>query len=161
MLRSLGIPARVAVGYTGGRYDAGRKAYLVLDRDAHSWVEVWFPGEGWLPFDPTPGRSVPNPASVSSPDYAPSRIDVDLGGLVGRPSRPGTPRRPRPQPETPAPEQPRRRRPGRRARLGGGGGGSVWQWVLARPRRAAGRRPAPAAGRRRRGRLATATSATR
>ena len=72
MLRTLGIPARVAVGYTGGRFDTGIDRYVVLDRDAHSWVEVYFPGQGWLPFDPTPGRSAPNPASVSSPDYAPS-----------------------------------------------------------------------------------------
>ena len=63
MLRTLGIPARVAVGYTGGRFDPGIDRYVVLDRDAHSWVEVWFPGQGWLPFDPTPGRSAPNPAS--------------------------------------------------------------------------------------------------
>lgn len=54
MLRYLGIPARVAVGFSGGEYDAGRRAWLVTDRDAHAWVEVWFKGYGWLPFDPTP-----------------------------------------------------------------------------------------------------------
>ncbi len=46
MLRSLGIPARVAVGYTGGRFDAKADAWVVTDRDAHSWVEVWLAGRG-------------------------------------------------------------------------------------------------------------------
>jgi hypothetical protein len=54
MLRYLGIPARVAVGFAGGTYDASANAWLVTDRDAHAWVEVWFKGFGWLPFDPTP-----------------------------------------------------------------------------------------------------------
>ena len=87
MLRTVGIPARVAVGYTGGTFDSDSDRYRVLDRDAHSWVEVWFDGYGWLPFDPTPGRSAPNPASVSSPDYNPTPIDIDLGGLAGRGGR--------------------------------------------------------------------------
>lgn len=54
MLRYLGVPARVAVGFAGGTYSQGRRAWLVTDRDAHAWVEVWFKGYGWLPFDPTP-----------------------------------------------------------------------------------------------------------
>jgi protein-glutamine gamma-glutamyltransferase len=54
MLRFLGIPARVAAGFTSGtREDGGWK---VTDHNAHAWVEVWFEGYGWLPFDPTPGR---------------------------------------------------------------------------------------------------------
>jgi transglutaminase-like putative cysteine protease len=56
MLRLLGIPARVAVGFTSGRYDGNRTRWTVTDHDAHAWVEVWFDGWGWLPFDPTPGR---------------------------------------------------------------------------------------------------------
>jgi transglutaminase-like putative cysteine protease len=56
MLRYLGIPARVAAGFTSGKYDAGSGTWTVSDRDAHAWVEVWFRGYGWLPFDPTPGR---------------------------------------------------------------------------------------------------------
>ena len=54
MLRFLGIPARVAVGFTSGRQDDG--TWVVTDHDAHAWVEVWFRGIGWIPFDPTPGR---------------------------------------------------------------------------------------------------------
>jgi len=56
MLRYLGIPARVAAGFTSGTYDADNGTWRVNDRNAHTWVEVWFHGYGWLPFDPTPGR---------------------------------------------------------------------------------------------------------
>jgi len=56
MLRYLGIPARVAAGFTSGAYDAEKGTWRVNDRNAHTWVEVWFKGYGWLPFDPTPGR---------------------------------------------------------------------------------------------------------
>ena len=54
MLRLLGVPARVAVGFTSGTRDGD--AWVVTDREAHAWVEVWFAGQGWVPFDPTPGR---------------------------------------------------------------------------------------------------------
>ncbi len=80
MLRTLGIPSRVVVGYTGGRFDPGSGTWVVIDRDAHSWVEVYFSGVGWVPFDPTPGRAVTGRASVSSPDYAPQR---DLAATAG------------------------------------------------------------------------------
>ena len=56
MLRYLGIPARVAAGFTSGSYDAEERRWTVTDHEAHTWVEVWFNGWGWLPFDPTPGR---------------------------------------------------------------------------------------------------------
>jgi hypothetical protein len=54
MLRYLGIPARVAVGFAGGTYDPPQHLWNISDREAHAWVEVWFKGYGWLPFDPTP-----------------------------------------------------------------------------------------------------------
>lgn len=53
MLRMLGIPARVAAGFSPGRPD-GPDRYVVRDREAHSWVEAYFTGIGWVPFDPTP-----------------------------------------------------------------------------------------------------------
>ena len=56
MLRLLGVPSRVAAGFVPGDYDETLERWTVTDRDAHTWVEVWFPGFGWLPFDPTPGR---------------------------------------------------------------------------------------------------------
>ena len=132
MLRSLGIPARVAIGYTGGRFDAAQERYVVLDRDAHSWVEVWFPGYGWLPFDPTPGRSAPNPASVSSPDYAPTPFEVDLGGLVDAAVDPGTsetPSTPDATTTTPEATTPDAASGG----SGSGGGGGDGRWVFLAP----------------------------
>ena len=57
MLRMAGIPARVAAGFSPGSYDKDTDEYRVRDLDAHSWVEVWFTGIGWVPFDPTPARA--------------------------------------------------------------------------------------------------------
>ncbi|HET9243982.1 MAG TPA: transglutaminaseTgpA domain-containing protein, partial [Gaiella sp.] len=54
MLRLLGVPSRVAVGFTAGTWKAG--VWTVTDHQAHAWVEAWFDGFGWLAFDPTPGR---------------------------------------------------------------------------------------------------------
>ena len=58
MARSLGIPARVAVGYTPGlvQPDGTRS---VLGKNSHAWPEIWFDGLGWVPFEPTPGRGEP------------------------------------------------------------------------------------------------------
>jgi protein-glutamine gamma-glutamyltransferase len=57
MLRMLGIPARVAAGFSPGSYNRDTEEYRVRDLDAHSWVEVYFTGVGWVPFDPTPIRA--------------------------------------------------------------------------------------------------------
>jgi transglutaminase-like putative cysteine protease len=57
MLRMLGIPARVAAGFDPGIYDPHTSQSRVRALDAHSWVEVYFAGIGWVPFDPTPPRT--------------------------------------------------------------------------------------------------------
>ncbi|MGF1595770.1 MAG: transglutaminaseTgpA domain-containing protein [Acidimicrobiales bacterium] len=65
MLRSLGIPARLVVGYVPGEYDGATGHWLSRGTDAHAWAEVWFPGVGWHGFDPTAGvPSAADPPSV-------------------------------------------------------------------------------------------------
>jgi hypothetical protein len=85
MLRYLGVPARVAAGFTSGTYNSGKGEWTVTDHDAHTWVEVWFDGYGWLPFDPTPGRgSLSATYSVSSPRFDLSSIAKYLSaGVTG------------------------------------------------------------------------------
>jgi transglutaminase-like putative cysteine protease len=79
LLRMGGVPARVSTGFTTGSLDRRTGEYVVRDFDAHSWVEVYYPGIGWVTFDPTPAAS---PAR-SQPD------DVTAGGITG-----ATPRAP-------------------------------------------------------------------
>jgi len=69
MARALGIPARVAVGFGTGA-PLSPDVYEVTSREAHAWVEILFPGYGWLPFEPTPrtnGFTVPPYAEIPTP----------------------------------------------------------------------------------------------
>lgn len=54
MARVNGIPARVVAGYAPGRFSFIANRYVYRDSNAHSWVEIYFDGLGWVPFDPTP-----------------------------------------------------------------------------------------------------------
>lgn len=54
MLRTLGIPSRLVTGFLGGAYNPVSGLYVIRASDAHSWVEAWLPGRGWVEFDPTP-----------------------------------------------------------------------------------------------------------
>lgn len=54
MLRTLGIPARYINGFQAGEYNRVGGDFVVRASDAHSWVEAYFPGHGWITFDPTP-----------------------------------------------------------------------------------------------------------
>ena len=54
MLRTLGIPSRVVNGFRTGEFNDLTSQYLVRASNAHSWVEAYFPGYGWISFDPTP-----------------------------------------------------------------------------------------------------------
>jgi hypothetical protein len=81
MLRMAGIPARVAAGFSPGSYNKDTGEYRVRDLDAHSWVEVWFTGIGWVPFDPTPARS---PAQSQSSALATSAAAADAGEVRQR-----------------------------------------------------------------------------
>jgi transglutaminase-like putative cysteine protease len=53
MLRALGIPARMAVGFLPGRWSTSDRQFVVRASDSYAWVEVWFPGVGWQRFDPS------------------------------------------------------------------------------------------------------------
>lgn len=56
MMRALGVPARTVVGYYPGDYDDARDGFLYRQENAHAWTEVFFPGYGWIPFEPTANR---------------------------------------------------------------------------------------------------------
>ncbi|HIQ04909.1 MAG TPA: DUF3488 domain-containing protein [Anaerolineae bacterium] len=58
LARAVGLPARLAVGYAMGDYEYQASVYVVTEADAHSWPEVYFPGYGWQPFEPTAARAV-------------------------------------------------------------------------------------------------------
>jgi hypothetical protein len=81
MLRMLGIPARVGAGFISGKLNNGR--WVVTDHDAHTWVEVWFRGYGWLPFDPTPNRGrLSQLYSASSRSFDSAAAARLLAGIV-------------------------------------------------------------------------------
>ena len=81
MLRTLGIPARLVAGYAAGQYNSLSGFYTVRASDAHAWVEAYFPGYGWVPFDPTPGFT-------PSPYTAPVQEWVFSSALQGLPTLP-------------------------------------------------------------------------
>jgi transglutaminase-like putative cysteine protease len=104
MLRSLGVPARIAVGFFPVSYDPERGGFLYRERNAHAWVEVYFPGYGWIPFEPTAsqrpldyGGSPPEPAAVATPEPAPEPTPAAAPTAVPTVTPPGT---------TAAPEEP-------------------------------------------------------
>src|SRR5260370_40667276 len=53
MARELGIPARVVEGYTNGKYNAKQNQWVIRGTDAHSWVQIYFAGYGWVNFEPS------------------------------------------------------------------------------------------------------------
>lgn len=89
MLRSQGIPARIVSGYAQGEFNAERNFYRVRASNAHTWVEVYFPGYGWIQFEPT--ASIPvitRPETAASGDdlaspSLPAQTDIDREALLG------------------------------------------------------------------------------
>jgi protein-glutamine gamma-glutamyltransferase len=59
MLRTLNIPSRIVTGFRGGEFNDLTGRYVIRASDAHSWVEAYFPGSGWVSFDPTPAGIAP------------------------------------------------------------------------------------------------------
>jgi transglutaminase-like putative cysteine protease len=65
LARSVGIPARLASGFVSGSRDSLTGEFVVRERDAHAWAEIYFPGIGWQPFDPTASVPLAGDASTS------------------------------------------------------------------------------------------------
>jgi transglutaminase-like putative cysteine protease len=78
MLRMVGIPARVGVGFQPGGYDSATGTWQVRALDAHAWVEVFFTGIGWVSFDPTPAAPI-RPRPGGGAEVSKSLL---VGGLV-------------------------------------------------------------------------------
>jgi transglutaminase-like putative cysteine protease len=88
MLRTIGIPAREAVGYVPGSYNPITDLYEVEGKDAHAWVQVWFAHYGWQSFDPTAVVPLANPSPggtlIHDADLALHHVPlVPLGIVVG------------------------------------------------------------------------------
>jgi transglutaminase-like putative cysteine protease len=75
MARSIGVPARLAVGYVGGELDADRGWYAVRQRNTHAWVEVYFPMYGWIEFEPTASE-----ATIARPEGGADEAPETRGG---------------------------------------------------------------------------------
>jgi|GEM_PF-915731 len=63
LCRTVGVPSRVASGFTSGEFDPGNMEYVVRERDKHLWTEVWFGGVGWISFDATTDARDVSPVS--------------------------------------------------------------------------------------------------
>jgi len=86
MARSLGIPSRVVSGYNTGTLNQETGLYEVRQENAHSWPELFFPGYGWVSFEPTPSQPVPErpeapPAESTSSAGDPSESDLEALSL--------------------------------------------------------------------------------
>ncbi len=70
LARAAGIPARLVTGYIGGFYDEDLDSYIVTADLAHSWVEIYFPGYGWIIFEPTGGRPAIDRPEDAAPKFS-------------------------------------------------------------------------------------------
>jgi transglutaminase-like putative cysteine protease len=103
MARSIGLPTRVAVGFTPGEEDPNKPGtYHVKGLHAHAWPEVFITGQGWVPFEPTPTRGAPNaeqythvPEQQATPGGGATTVptaSVDTTPTTSGPSAATTPR---------------------------------------------------------------------
>lgn len=81
MLRADGIPARLVEGFTSGTFDPTLGKYVVKQVNAHAWVEAYFPGYGWIEFEPTPSET-----PFARPDTPAGAAGADGGTTSGEPT---------------------------------------------------------------------------
>ncbi|HUY60459.1 MAG TPA: transglutaminase domain-containing protein [Candidatus Dormibacteraeota bacterium] len=105
LLRAVGIPARLVVGFGPGAYGYRGGAHLITLADAHTWVEVFFPAYGWVRFEPTPDGFYQPPGTAPTAPLSTRGRGIGRTGVV--------------DPNAISHQG------GRRAGLGAGGGGVV------------------------------------
>jgi transglutaminase-like putative cysteine protease len=125
LLRESGIPSRVVYGSTAGQ-EAEPGEYVVTGSNMHTWVEAYFPGVGWYPFDPTPGFAMPTAMEANAPRPAPSGT---AQGIM-LPDNPAARRRVQSEQET---QQQRPENPENSAARSGGEGGRAWPFLVLVP----------------------------
>ena len=103
MARSLGLPSRVAVGFTPGEFDPEINAYRVTGKHAHAWPEVWIEDIGWLRFEPTPGRGAPGDEAHTG--FPPDQEGATPANSTTEDSAPAATPTPAPGPSTTVPDQ--------------------------------------------------------
>jgi transglutaminase-like putative cysteine protease len=101
MLRSQGIPARMAAGFAQGTWDAETQTFVVRERDAHIWVEAYFPGYGWIEFEPTAAQAplerigdasaAPQPPSTPFASPTQTATPTPTATLTPSPTQPADP----------------------------------------------------------------------
>jgi transglutaminase-like putative cysteine protease len=106
MARSIDIPSRVVVGFTKGIQDPNEPGlYRVNGEHAHAWVELYFPGYGWVTFDPTPTRGPPGASDwLGIPEQ--QQDATDNTGTVATTAPGGQPAPGTPTPGSPTPPDP-------------------------------------------------------
>lgn len=83
MSRLVGLPARVATGYTAGTYDRDLEAYVVREKNVHAWAEIYFPAIGWVPFSPVPTRVTSGPVLTRTFSFL-SGVSRSFNGFIRR-----------------------------------------------------------------------------
>jgi transglutaminase-like putative cysteine protease len=86
LARAAGLPARMVIGYITGQYDIQNARYIVTEADAHAWTEIYFPGYGWVKFEPTAGRPAIDRGTDEELDLL-DLDDIDRGPTTTTPTR--------------------------------------------------------------------------
>lgn len=99
MLRSINIPTRWVTGFTSGSFDTANPGpnsdnYIIRESDAHSWVEVYFPTVGWIPFDPTPNYDINFLSANSNQPTQTPPVQPPKTPKTPKPTAPSTPAAP-------------------------------------------------------------------
>ncbi len=91
MARELGIPARVAIGYTwGDKVEGEENVYQISGRHAHAWPEVWLGEYGWVAFEPTPNRGAPAGQAYTGQSASQDAAESSLDDATDTPGDPVT-----------------------------------------------------------------------